>query len=153
MRRSFVLVAALSVLAGAAGVVLWPRPQSPEEQVRSAVREAEDGAGHRDAARILSQVSERFRSPSLGGRNDLRRLLLGELLRGGAIRVATLQSEVRAEPDGRMRWVGRLAVARAGSQGVATLTEGELRQLHVDALFADEDGHWRVLEAEVRPVE
>jgi hypothetical protein len=153
MRRSVLLAAAGLVGLAVAAALLWPRSRSPEEQVRAAVREMEEGAEKRDLARVLDQVSESFRSPSLGDRADLKRLLVGEFFRGGGIRVATLQSEVRPEADGRIRFLGRLAVARAGGQGLAAVTEGELRQLHVDALFADEGGHWRVVEAMVRPVE
>jgi len=153
MRRSVLLVVAGLLALLALAVALWPRSRSPEEEVRAAVREMEAGAEKRDVARVLDHVSEGFRSPSLGDRADLKRLLLGEFFRGGGIRVVALQSEVRPEPDGRMRFVGRLAVARAGGAGVAAVTEGELRQLHVDALFADEGGQWRVVEAAVRPVE
>jgi hypothetical protein len=143
----------VGLAAALAAYALWPKHSSPEEQVRAAIREMEEGAGARDPARVLTQVSERFRSPTLGDRNDLRRVLLGELLRGGGVKVVTLQGEVAPEPDGRLRWLGRVAVARGGGEGLATLTGGELRQLHIDALFADEGGHWRVVEATVRPVE
>ena len=43
--------------------------------------------------------------------------------------------------------------AQPGGGGLSTLTDAELRQFHVDALFADEHGHWRVVEATVTPVE
>jgi hypothetical protein len=152
MRRSLLLLSVVPV-AGLAAYALWPDRRSPEQRVRTAVQDMVEGARTRDVARVLAQVSEQFHSTSLGDRSELRRLVAGELLRGGGVQVVTLQAEVTPEPDGRMRWVGRLAVARAGGGGLSALTEGELRQLHLDALFANEEGHWRVVDAVVGPVE
>ncbi len=153
MRRSLAL-GVVALAAGAGAYVLWPRrASSPEEQVRAAVREVQQGLGARDMARVLDQVSEAFHSPTLGDRTDLRRLVLAEGMRGSGLRVVTLQAEVLPEPDGRLRWRGRVAAARAGGAGLSAITEGELRQFHVDALFADEQGHWRLVDATVAPLE
>jgi hypothetical protein len=152
MPRSFLLgFAVLGVAAGA--YLLWPPAKTPEEQVRAAVGDMEAGLGAHDAARVLDHVSKAFRSPTLGDRADVQRLVLGEVLRGGGVRVVTLQADTLAEPDGRWRWRGRVAAARAGGAGVAAITEAELRQFHVDALFADEGGRWRLVEASVTPLE
>jgi hypothetical protein len=152
MRRSLLLaLVALAVAAGA--YALWPRPSSPEEQVRAAVRDMEQGLGARDAARVLGHVSEAFHSATLGERSDVQRLVLGEVLRGGGVRVVTLQADVLPEADGRWRWRGRVAAARAGGAGVAAITDAELRQFHVDAVFASEAGHWQLVEATVTPLE
>jgi hypothetical protein len=152
MRRSLALGLA-GLTAAAAAYALWPRPSSPEERVRAAVRQMEHGLESRDASAVLEHVSELFHSSTLGDRTDLRRLVLAQLLRGGGLRVVTLQADVLAEPDGRLRWVGRVAAARAGGAGLAAVTEGELQQFHVDAVFADEHGEWRVQEASVTPLQ
>ena len=147
------VLAVAAVLTAVAAYVFWPKTLSPEDQVRAAVREMQAGADARDPSRVVAQVSERFRSPGLGDRADLKRLLLGELLRGGGLRVVVLQADVQPEAEGRIRWVGRVAVARAGGGGLAAVTEAEVRQLHIDALFADEGGQWRAVEATVRQVQ
>ena len=152
MRRS-VLIALLAFGAAAGAYALWPRSKTPEEQVRAAVRDMEQGLGERDAARVLGHVSEAFHSPTLGNRTEVKRLVLGEVLGGGGVRVVTLQAEVLEEANGRWRWRGRVAAARAGGAGLAAITEAELRQFHVDALFADEGGQWKLLEASVTPLE
>ena len=73
MRRPLIFAAAaLAVVAGV--YALWPRTGSPEEQVRTAVREMEEGLGARDAAKVLEHVSEAFHSPTLGDRKDVQRL-------------------------------------------------------------------------------
>ena len=152
MRRVLVL-GILIAAAGALAYALWPRRADPETQVRAAVREMEQGLGERDAARVLDHVSPAFHSPTLGSRSDVQRLVLGEVLRGGGVRVVTVQAEVMPEADGRWRWRGRVAAARAGWAGVAAITDAELRQFQVDALFASEGGHWMLVEASVTPLE
>ena len=151
--RTRLALGALGLALALGAYALWPRTSSPEESVRAAVQEMERGLEDRDASRVLSHVSEQFRSSSLGDRAELRRVVLGEVLRGGGLKVVTLQAEVQREPDGRVRWLGRVAAARAGGAGLATLTEAELRQFHVEALFAEEHGEWRLVEASVTPVD
>jgi hypothetical protein len=138
---------------GAAAYAFWPRGSSPEDQVRAAIRDIEQGLGARDAGKVLDHVSAAFHSSTLGSRADVQRLVLGEVLGGGGVRVVTLQAEVLPESPGRWRWRGRVAAARAGSAGVAAIGETELRQFHIDALFADEEGRWRLVEASVTPLE
>jgi|GEM_PF-346645 len=152
MRRSLALGLA-GLAAAVAAYLLWPRASSPEERVRAAVRQMEHGLEGRDASSVLDHVSEQFHSSTLGDRTDLRRAVLAEVLRGGGLKVVTLQADVLPEPDGRLRWVGRVAAARAGGAGLAAVTEGELQQFHVDALFGNEGGEWRVLDARVTPVQ
>ncbi len=152
MRRSLALgLVGLALAVGA--YALWPHASSPEEAVRAAVQQMEHGLEGRDARLVLDHVSEQFHSPTLGDRSELRRMVLGEVLRGGGLKVVTLQAEVQTEPEGRLRWVGRVAAARAGGAGLAAVTEAQLRQFHVEALFSDEQGEWRVVEATVTPLE
>jgi len=151
--RRLLLLGILAVALAIAVYALWPQGNSPEEQVRAAVRDMEQGLGTRDAARVLDHVSSAFHSSTLGSRADVQRLVLGEVLRGGGLKVVTLQAEVLPEPPAHWRWRGRVAAARAGGAGLAAITEAELRQFSVDALFAEEDGHWHLVEASVTPLE
>jgi hypothetical protein len=156
MRRS-VAIALAVVMVLAAGIVTFALRSrgatSPEEAVRAAVQQMEQGLSEKDASRVMEAVSETFRSQTLGDRTELRRMVLGLFMRGGGLKVVTLQAEVLPEEAGRLRWRGRVAAAQPGGGGLSTLTDAELRQFHVDALFADEHGHWRVVEATVTPVE
>ena len=152
MRRSLVFTA-LGAAAAFGTYALWPRSTSPEAQVRAAMAEMERGLGARDVGAVLAPVSEQFHSSTLGDQADVRRLVLSEVLRGGGVRVVTLQSEVLPEADGRLRWRGRVAGARAGGAGLAAVTDAELRQFSVEALFANEGGTWRVVEATLHPLD
>jgi hypothetical protein len=154
MPRSLAIGIVLVLAAGVVAFALRPRKTpSPEEAVRAAVQTMEQALSDKDAARVMDQVSEAFHSQTLGDRTELKRMVLGLLMRGGGLKVVTLQAEVLPDENGRLRWRGRVAAAQAGGAGLATLTDAALRQFHVDAGFADEQGHWRLVEATVTPVE
>jgi hypothetical protein len=139
------------VLVGLAGVgaaawMLRPAPASPEAQVRAAVEPMARAAREHDVGGVLAHVSERFRSPQLGGKPELRSYLLSELLRGGVVEARVL--EARAEPNGpgEVHFTGRLLLGRTAG-GV------DLGQRAVEATFADEQGTWRVVRANVDAVQ
>jgi ketosteroid isomerase-like protein len=138
------------VLAGAVlvGGVLWmlrPAPASPEAQVQAAVDAMTKAARAHDAAGVLDHVSERFQSPELGGKNELRGFLLGELLRGGMVEARMVESRAESAGPGEVLFTGRLLLGRTAG-GV------DLGQRAVQATFADEQGTWRVVRAHVEPV-
>jgi hypothetical protein len=138
------------VLAGlvAAAVGWWmlrPAPLTPEAQVRAAVDAMTRAAREHDVAGVLDHVSERFQSPELGGKPELRGYLLGELLRGGVVEARVLESRAEATGPGEVLYTGRLLLGRT-SGGI------DLGQRAVEATFADESGTWRVVRAHVEAV-
>ncbi len=144
LSRIVLLVAGAAVVA--AGVLLLrPAPRSPEEQVRAAVEAMARAAREHDVAQVLEHVSERFSSPELGGKAELRAYLLGELLRGGTVEARVLESRAEALPGGEVAFTGRLLLGRTAG-GI------ELGQRAVEATFAREDGTWRAVRARVEPV-
>ncbi len=138
------------VLAGlaAVGAAVWmlrPAPASPEAQVRAAVDAMARAAREHDPAGVLAHVSERFQSPELGGKPELRAYLLGELLRGGVVEARLLEARAESTGPGEVRFSGRLLLGRTAG-GV------DLGQRAVEAAFADEQGTWRVVRAHVEAV-
>jgi hypothetical protein len=138
------------VLAGLVGVgaVVWmlrPAPASPEAQVRATVDAMTQAARAHDAAGVLDHISERFQSAELGGKNELRGYLLGELLRGGVVEARMLESKAESTGPGEVLFTGRLLLGRTAG-GV------DLGQRAVQATFADEQGTWRAVRAHVEPV-
>ncbi len=138
------------VLAGlaAVGAAVWmlrSAPASPEAQVRAAVDSMARAAREHDAAGVLAHVSERFQSPELGGKPELRSYLLAELLRGGVLEVRVLEARAEAMAPGEVHFTGRLLLGRtAGGM--------DLGQRAVEATFADEQGTWRVVRAHLEAV-
>ena len=139
------VLAGLVAVAAGAWMLLRPAPASPEEQVRAAVDTMTRAAREHDPAKVLEHVSERFQSPELGGKPELRAYLLGELLRGGMVEARMLESRAESTGSGEVLFTGRLLLGRtAGGM--------DLGQRAVQATFADEQGTWRVVRAHVEPV-
>ncbi|HUM09322.1 MAG TPA: hypothetical protein VLT82_00060 [Myxococcaceae bacterium] len=139
------LVLAGLAAVGAAAWMLRPAPASPEAQVRAAVDAMARAAREHDPAGVLAHVSERFQSPELGGKPELRAYLLGELLRGGVVEARVLEARAESTGPGEVRFIGRLLLGRTAG-GV------DLGQHAVEAAFADEEGTWRVVRAHVEAV-
>ena len=130
------------VTAGVAFFLLRPAPATPEAQVRAAVDAMTRAARDKDVAGVLSHVSEGFQSPELGGKPELRAYLLGELLRGGMVEARMLEARAESLGPGEVLFTGRLLLGRtAGGM--------DLGQRAVRATFADEQGTWRVVRANV----
>jgi hypothetical protein len=146
MRLSTLLLvlAALGAVVGGS-LLLRPARDTPERQVRAAVDEMAKAARAHDPAGVLNHVSDRFTSPELGGKAELRSYLLGELLRGGVVEARVLDTHVQAMPGGEVRFTGRLLLGRTAG-GV------DLGQQAVEATFVDERGTFRVVRAHVEPV-
>lgn len=140
---ALVLAGVAAVTAGA--LLLRPAPASPEQEVRAAVEAMARAARQRDAAGVLERVSERFQSPELGGKQELRAYLLGELLRGGVVEARVLEGRAEALPGGEVVFTGRLLLGRTAG-GL------DLGQRAVEATFADEQGTWRAVRAHLEAV-
>jgi hypothetical protein len=99
----------------------------------------------KDVAGVLGHVSERFQSPELGGKPELRAYLVAELLRGGMVEARMMEGRAEPTGPGEVLFTGRLLLGRtAGGM--------DLGQRAVQATFTDEEGTWRVVRAHVEPV-
>ena len=146
MRVSTIALVVAGLVAAAVGWwMLRPARLSPEAQVRGAVDAMTRAAREHDVAGVLDHVSERFQSPELGGKPELRAYLLGELLRGGVVEARVLDSRAAATGPGEVLFTGRLLLGRTAG-GI------DLGQRALEATFADESGTWRVVRAHVEAV-
>ncbi len=140
------LVVSGLVVAGVAAWLLRPAPGTPEEQVRAAVDAMARAARDHDPAGVLDHVSDGFRSPELGDKQQLRAYLLQELLRGGVVEARVLEARAEAQPGGEVVFTARLLLGRtAGAM--------DLGQRAVQATFVDEGGTWRMVRAHIQPVQ
>jgi len=140
---------AIGVAAVAAAVGLWALRRgsdSPEGQVRAAAEAMAAAARNHDPGGVLEHVSERFQSPEVGGKQELRAYLLAQLLRGGVVEARLVETQVEVRSADEARLTGRLLMGQTGG-GL------DLGQRALDATFVKEDGTWRVLQARVQPVD
>jgi len=147
MRVSWLAVVGVAVVAAAIGLWALRRgSDSPERQVLAAAEAMAAAVRKHDPGGVLEHVSERFQSPEVGGKQELRGYLLGELLRGGVVEARLIETKVEVRSPDEARLTGRLLMGQTGG-GL------DLGQRALDATFVNEDGTWRVVQARVRPVD
>lgn len=157
-RRTWVLTAVGAAAAAAAAWLAWPaRPEAPEERIRALLAEAARAAEQRRPGEVAELLSERFRGGEGGaalGRDDARRLLALELLRGQWVSVSIASAEVVVDGARARAHVDALLSRAADRQkGLAALLPGEAA-VHRFRLELEEepDGRWRVVAAGWRQV-
>jgi hypothetical protein len=147
MRVSWLGAIGVAVVAAAIGLWALRRgSDSPERQVRAAAEAMAAAARQHDPGGVLEHVSERFQSPEVGGKQELRAYLLAELLRGGVVEARLIETKVEMRSADEGRLTGRLLMGQTGGSL-------DLGQRALDATFVNEDGTWRVIQARVRPVD
>lgn len=153
-RRAWILAAGATAAAAALGWLAWPaRPRTPEERIRALLTGAAQAAERREPGEVAALLSERFRGGERGeplGRDEARRLVAMELLRGQWVSVSLTSSEVIVD-GARARANVDALLSRAADRrkGLAALLPGEAAahrfrmELHLEV-----DGRWRVVSAD-----
>jgi hypothetical protein len=151
IRPRSLAIAAVAVALVAAVCLLRRSPaQTPEERIRAMFEEAAHAAEQRKVNEVVSVLSDRFDGGAEGmraGRDEVRRLLAFELLRGQWVSVTI--SSARVIVDGRRARANVDAVlSRAAdrSKGLGSLLPGEasVHRFRLD-LEEEEPGRWRVV--------
>lgn len=153
VRRGWVLLVVAAAAAAVVAWLAWPaRTEGPEERIRALLQEAARAAEQRKPGEVAELLSERFRGgageASLG-RDDARRLLALELLRGQWVTVTIASAEVIVDgPRARAHVDALLSRAADRQKGLAALLPGEAA-VHRFRLELEEepDGRWRVVAA------
>ena len=149
--RSRVLAVVVAALAGVAVFALWPRQEvTPEDVIRAKVDQMVDAAERRDVSFIVEQLAEDFRSRGGGGRDQVRGILVAQLLRGQAVRVFPVDIEVTLEDDSTADFSGKFVFARQDAQDLgAAVAAGGVTAYRIDGkLRRGADGEWRFVSAD-----
>lgn len=154
-RHRLAVIVGLALVGAGLLLASLREPERSDEQVLGElVGDVAEAAGRRDVGSILEHVSANFRggSRSIETRDDLRRLLLGVLMRSAWSRVVVLERrfDVRGdEASGTVRFVGV-----RGGNAPATLAQlgPGMDAYEVTARLSREDGTWRVVEATYQPL-
>jgi hypothetical protein len=124
---------------------------SDQERLRRIVDEMAEAASRRDVGDILEHVSESFTGSSRGTarKEDLRRLLLGVLLREGWSRVYVFDASFTPKDA---EYLGSIVFVGAQGEGLPDdprkLAPERLQAYRVTARFVREDETFRILEAD-----
>ncbi|MCI0569804.1 MAG: hypothetical protein L0Y66_03565 [Myxococcaceae bacterium] len=142
-----------AVVAGLAVLLLWPGRNVPaEEQVRRRMVQMAAAAEERNLGDVMEGVSDSFRSTEGWGKDDLRRVLAAQLLRGQWVRIF-LDVDAPTQVSGdEVAVSARLFFARSDAEDLAHLArESVVDAYAVEGTFRREaDGEWRAVQASHR---
>ena len=136
-----------------AGWLLWPKqPVSDEDRIRAIIAAIADSAGKKDINGIAENISESYQGEA-GDKRELKRYLLGFLLRSEAITVLPTNVRILEPVAGDRAKVSVVVVlARTPAKTAEEVSPDQLMGSHlVEMSFAREPGDaWRVVSASRR---
>lgn len=151
---------AISVLAAAVAGTVWlvlpARPTSAEERIRTTLQEAAQAAEKRKVDDVVEVLSERFTGKGEGeraSRDEVRRMLAFELLRGAWVSVTISSAEVIVDGSrARANVDALLSRAEDRTKGLASLLPGEASVHRFSVDLEEEAGKWRVVSGTWRQI-
>jgi hypothetical protein len=152
LSRGQVLGLGLALLAAGGVLALWPQeePGVKEAITRQVVRMTE-AAERKDMAELMEGVSEGFRSSQGWNKQQLKGVLLGQVLQGNWVRVFVRDLQVTEINPHRGDVRVKLIFGRSRSEELENLArESVLSAYLIEGTFEKEDGEWRVVQARHR---
>ncbi len=153
LSRGQVLGVVLALLAAGAVLALWPReePGVKEAITRKVVRMTA-AAERKDMAELMEGVSDSFRSGEGWNKQQLKGVLLGQVLRGSWVRVFVRDLQVTEVNPSRGDVQVKIIFGRSEAEQLEQLAqESVLSAYLIEGVFEkQEDGEWRVVQAKHR---
>jgi hypothetical protein len=149
------LLLAVLVVAAAAAVLVARRSGSPPtdaERIRALLDRAARAAEERKPGEVVEVLSERFRGQGLD-RMEVKRIVALHVLRAEFVSVSISGAAIDVDGDAARANVDAV-LARASGRGkaLAELLGGEAQAHRFRLRLEREDGEWRVVTAEWRPI-
>ena len=151
-------VAALAGLGAAVWLARSEEPPTEEQKIRALLDATARAAQERKADEVVEILSPRFAGGGgeLGGRasrDDVKRLVAFELLRGGWVSAQIVGAEVDVREE-RARAVVDAVLSRAPDAGerLSDLLPGEYSLHRFELGLEREDGEWMVVAGSWRPI-
>lgn len=150
---SRVIGVALALLAAGLVLWLWPTPELPvQEAITRKIIAMTRAAEEKDVAGVMEDVSERFKAGRGLGKDQVKGVLLAQVLRGQWVRIFHTGLEVTEVSPTRGDFTVRFIFARSEARDLDQLAkESVVDAWSVEGSFEKEqDGEWRVVEARDR---
>jgi hypothetical protein len=152
LSRGQVLGLALALLAAGGVLALWPQeePGVKEAITRQVVRMTQ-AAERKDMAELMEGVSDGFRSSQGWNKQQLKGVLLGQVLQGNWVRVFVRDLQVTEVDPRRGDVQVKIIFGRSQTEELKDLArESVLGAYLIEGTFEKEDGEWRVVQARHR---
>jgi len=153
LSRGHVLGLVLALLAAGAVLALWPREQpGVKEAITRKVVKMTDAAERKDMAELMEGVSDTFQSGEGWNKQQLKGVLLSQVLRGEWVRVFVKDLAVTEVNPARGDVQMKIIFGRSEADQLENLArESVLSAYLIEGTFEkQDDGEWRVIQARHR---
>lgn len=156
LSRSRVVGLALALLVGGLVLALWPREEpSVQEAISRKIIQMTRAAEQKDVGALMEGVAERFKSSQGWSKDQVRGLLVAQVLRGQWVRIFHTGLEVTEVSPTQGDFSVRFIFARSEARELEQLArESVINAWLVEGSFEKEqDGEWRVVTARNRQLD
>jgi hypothetical protein len=153
LSRGHVLGLVLALLAAGAVLALWPQPEpGVKEAITRKVVQMTAAAERKDMAELMDGVSDGFRSGEGWNKQQLKGVLLGQVLRGSWVRVFVRDLQVTELSPTRGDVQVKIIFGRSEAEQLEQLAQDSVLSAYlIEGTFEkQEDGEWRVVQAKHR---
>ncbi|HEX8438154.1 hypothetical protein [Archangium sp.] len=153
LSRGHVLGLVLALLAAGAVLALWPREEpGVKEAITRKVVQMTDAAERKDMAELMEGVSDTFQSGEGWNKQQVKGVLVGQVLRGSWVRVFVKDLNVTEVNPTRGDVQMKIIFGRSEADQLENLArESVLSAYLIEGTFEkQDDGEWRVIQARHR---
>ncbi len=154
--RSRVVGLVLALLVGGLVLAFWPREEPPvQEAITRKIIQMTRAAEQKDVSGVMEGVSERFKSGQGWGKDQVKGVMVAQVLRGQWLRIFHTDLEVTEVSPTQGDFSVRFIFARSDAQQLDQVGQDSvLNAWEVEGTFEKEqDGEWRVVVAKNRRLE
>ncbi len=155
LSRGQVLGAVVALLAAGAVLFLWPQKEpGVKDAITRKIVQMADAAERKDMGELMDGVSDTFESGQGWNKQQLKGVLLGQVLRGEWVRVFVKDLNVTEVDPHRGDVQVKIIFGRSQAESFENLArESVLSAYLIEATFErQEDGEWRAVKASHRPL-
>jgi hypothetical protein len=153
LSRGQVLGLVLALVAAGLVLALWPQEEpGVKEAITRKVVQMTEAAERKDMAELMEGVSENFQSGEGWNKQQVKGVLLGQVLRGNWVRIFVKDISVTEVNPSRGDVQMKIIFGRSEADQLETLAqESVLSAYLIEGTFEkQDDGEWRILQARHR---
>jgi hypothetical protein len=153
LSRGHVVGLVLALLAAGAVLAFWPREEpGVKEAITRKVVKMTDAAERKDMAELMEGVSDNFQSGEGWNKQQVKGVLVSQVLRGSWVRVFVKDLNVTEVNPSRGDVQMKIIFGRSEADQLENLAqESVLSAYLIEGTFEkQEDGEWRVIQARHR---
>ncbi|HEX8824941.1 MAG TPA: hypothetical protein VF794_33805 [Archangium sp.] len=153
LSRGHVLGLALALLAAGAVLAFWPREEpGVKEAITRKVIQMTESAERKDMAELMEGVSDNFQTGEGWNKQQVKGVLLGQVLRGSWVRIFVKDLNVTEVNPSRGDVQMKIIFGRSEAEQLETLAQDSVLSAYmIEGTFEkQDDGEWRIVQARHR---